>query len=53
LIISGDWRVLSFAVVVEDRPGRKPNRFTTVRGKADVKWHTDDVMALLRAGCQG
>ena len=30
------------------RAGRKPDRFEAVRGKADVKWRTDDVMALLR-----
>jgi AbrB family looped-hinge helix DNA binding protein len=30
------------------RPGRKPDRFEAARGKADVKWRTDDLMALLR-----
>ena len=30
------------------RPGRKPDRFEVMRGKADVKWRTDDLMALLR-----
>lgn len=30
------------------RPSRKPDRFEAARGKADVKWHTDDLMALLR-----
>jgi len=30
------------------RLSRKPDRFDTVRGKADVKWRTDDLMALLR-----
>ena len=30
------------------RPGRKPDRFEATRGKADVKWRTDDLMALLR-----
>ncbi len=29
-------------------PGRKPDRFEAARGKADVKWRTDDLMALLR-----
>lgn len=28
---------------------RKPNRFETARGKADVKWRTQDLMALLRS----
>jgi len=30
------------------RPGRKPDRFEAARGKADVKWRTGDLMALLR-----
>ncbi len=30
------------------RPGSKPDRFEAARGKADVKWRTDDLMALLR-----
>ncbi|MDZ4348113.1 MAG: AbrB/MazE/SpoVT family DNA-binding domain-containing protein [Xanthomonadaceae bacterium] len=30
------------------RPGRKHDRFEAVRGKADVKWRTDDLMSLLR-----
>ncbi|OFZ70508.1 MAG: AbrB family transcriptional regulator [Betaproteobacteria bacterium RBG_16_58_11] len=38
--------------VVLQKPGtrakRKPDRFEAVRGKADVKWRTDDLMALLR-----
>jgi AbrB family looped-hinge helix DNA binding protein len=29
-------------------PARKSNRFEAVRGKADVKWRTQDLMALLR-----
>ena len=31
------------------RPSRKPDRFEAARGKADVKWRTDDLMALLRS----
>jgi AbrB family looped-hinge helix DNA binding protein len=31
------------------RPSRKPGRFEAARGKADVKWRTDDLMALLRS----
>ena len=27
---------------------RKPDRFEAARGKADVKWRTNDLMALLR-----
>lgn len=30
------------------RAGRQPDRFEAARGKADVKWRTDDLMALLR-----
>lgn len=28
---------------------KKPDRFEAARGKADVKWPTDDLMALLRS----
>lgn len=28
--------------------GNKPDRFAAVRGKAQIKWRTDDLMALLR-----
>jgi AbrB family looped-hinge helix DNA binding protein len=27
---------------------QKPDRFSAVRGKADIKWRTQDLMALLR-----
>lgn len=30
------------------RASRKPDRFEAARGKADVKWRTKDLMALLR-----
>ncbi len=30
------------------RTRRKPDRFEAVRGKADIKWRTNDLMALLR-----
>ena len=30
------------------RASRKPDRFETARGKADIKWRTADLMALLR-----
>jgi antitoxin PrlF len=30
------------------RKARKRDRFEAVRGKAQVKWRTDDLMALLR-----
>ena len=30
------------------RASRKADRFEAARGKADIKWRTDDLMALLR-----
>lgn len=30
------------------RAHKKPDRFEATRGKADIKWRTDDLMALLR-----
>jgi len=30
------------------RARRKPDRFEAARGKADVRWKTNDLMALLR-----
>lgn len=30
------------------KASRKPDRFEAARGKADVKWRTDELMALLR-----
>ena len=30
------------------RASRKPDRFEKARGKADIKWQTDDLMAMLR-----
>lgn len=31
------------------RASPKPDRFEAARGKADIKWRTDDLMALLRS----
>ncbi len=31
------------------RASKKPDRFEAARGKAEVKWRTDDLMALLRS----
>lgn len=35
---------------VDTQPKSKsePDRFAAVRGRADIKWRTDDLMALLR-----
>ena len=30
------------------KSSRKPDRFESARDKADIKWRTDDLMALLR-----
>lgn len=30
------------------RPAGRPDRFESARGKAQVKWRTDELMALLR-----
>ena len=30
------------------KPSRKRDRFEAARGKADIKWRTDELMALLR-----
>ena len=33
-----------------DSAGRTPDRFEAARGKADIHWRTDELMALLRDG---
>lgn len=33
---------------LEDQTGHKPDRFEAARGKADIPWRTDALMALLR-----
>lgn len=30
------------------QPGHQPDRFDASRGKADLKWSTDELMSLLR-----
>ncbi len=32
----------------DDPAGRRPDRFEAARGKADIRWRTDELMALLR-----
>lgn len=34
---------------VRARTSRKADRFEAARGKADIKWRTDELMALLRS----
>jgi AbrB family looped-hinge helix DNA binding protein len=31
------------------KPARNTDRFEAIRGKAEIRWRTDDLMALLRA----
>lgn len=33
---------------IETRASGQPDRFAAVRGKADIKWRTDELMTLLR-----
>jgi AbrB family looped-hinge helix DNA binding protein len=35
---------------VDTKARRQADRFEAARGTADIKWRTDDLMALLRAG---
>lgn len=44
--VNGDGEVVVHKVGA--RVGKKPDRFELARGKADIKWRTDDLMALLR-----
>ena len=39
---------VSSSATVGAKSSRKPDRFESARGKADIKWRTDDLMALLR-----
>jgi antitoxin PrlF len=41
--------VLNKADSAPSKAAAKPDRFEAARGKADVKWRTQDLMALLRA----
>ena len=47
-----DFNVNAEGLVVLRKAGReakaKPDRFEQARGKADIKWRTKDLMALLR-----
>ena len=42
--------VLQPAPVHKGKRGAHVDRFEAVRGRADIKWRTDDLMKLLRAG---
>ncbi|MDR3055084.1 MAG: AbrB/MazE/SpoVT family DNA-binding domain-containing protein [Zoogloeaceae bacterium] len=43
----GDVVIHKASALFHRKPG-KPDRFEFARGKADVQWRTDDLMALLR-----
>ncbi|GHT94223.1 AbrB family transcriptional regulator [Betaproteobacteria bacterium] len=45
--LEGDVVIHKAGALPHRKPG-KPDRFESARGKADVKWRTDDLMALLR-----
>jgi antitoxin PrlF len=40
--------VLQRPAIEKGSGSRRPDRFDTVQGRADVRWRTDDLMALLR-----
>jgi antitoxin PrlF len=42
--------VIQPAPPAHGRRRRPADRFDAVRGKADIRWRTDDLMKLLRAG---
>jgi AbrB family looped-hinge helix DNA binding protein len=44
--VNGEGEVVIHKVESPNR--RRPDRFEAARGKADVKWRTQDLMALLR-----
>lgn len=44
--VNGDGEVVVHKVGA--RVSKKPDRFELARGKADIKWRTDELMALLR-----
>lgn len=48
--VNRDGDVVIHKVGVGVRANRKPDRFEATRGKANVKWRTADLMALLRSG---
>lgn len=46
--VNREGEVVLHRVAATARPARKADRFEAARGKADVKWRTDELMALLR-----
>ncbi len=46
--VNADGDVVLHKVAAGRRSTKKPDRFEAARGKADVKWRTRDLMALLR-----
>jgi antitoxin PrlF len=47
-IVNDDGEVVIHKVGEAQAAGAKPDRFEAARGKADVAWQTDELMALLR-----
>lgn len=48
--VNRDGDVVIHKVGADARANRKPDRFEAARGKANVKWRTAELMALLRSG---
>lgn len=48
--VNRDGEIVLQKVGATARAPRKKDRFEAVRGKADIKWGTDELMALLRDG---
>lgn len=46
--VNREGEVVLQKAIVKHRLGKTKDRFEAVRGKADIKWRTDDLMALLR-----
>ena len=46
--VNREGEVVLHKVAATARTARKADRFEAARGNADVKWRTDDLMALLR-----
>lgn len=46
--VNDDGEVVLHKAAAGQRRAKKPDRFEAARGKADVKWRTCDLIALLR-----
>ncbi|WP_223505126.1 AbrB/MazE/SpoVT family DNA-binding domain-containing protein [Pseudomonas sp. GL-RE-29] len=46
--VNAQGEVVLHTAKIKSGNANTPDRFDAVRGKADIKWRTDDLMALLR-----